>query len=477
MKSLTDRFLCSLVVIGLISPFALAQGKKGASSTSSAASQTPQPATPASPSTAAFESQMLAYGALDHIAKSIAKTVCSEPYVDRDNSTIVIYDQASFANLQSFEAFVANIKSVGAAYQTLIRSEDRQKFRDDIRKLLAEQSQQNQTMANKREAGSEIKKRNQHTEKLLRFTSETLSVSFDPFADLISLLSAVAISSNVETPGQITIPDSNMAVALTREIKATCKSKKLTIIYPPLFGSGSSTDYSSADIQTEIQKLDDIRAVATRYVDDRNTTFVPPNSSQTTTGSTTPPPKTEPLAQTQTTKSTVTGSATATGDSVLVAALADINTLYDSFMNSLLQVNSSTGVIGSASVIQGFQLATLLRGIQSDCQVMGEVKNRPEDPLKIPEWYSNWYKSPAFILLASIANAGGTERDHKTIWTALSSGDVITYSGGVIVNVALWQADSIAPIYSSPLRFRVPFSDVIRPVNLNGVDAGDNLPK
>ena len=44
------------------------------------------------------------------------------------------------------------------------------------------------------------------------------------------------------------------------------------------------------------------------------------------------------------------------GNAVLTAALTDIDGLYDSFINSLLQVNSSTGVIGSAAVIQGYQL-------------------------------------------------------------------------------------------------------------------------
>ncbi|MGD0445783.1 MAG: hypothetical protein ABSA39_17760 [Edaphobacter sp.] len=38
----------------------------------------------------------------------------------------------------------------------------------------------------------------------------------DPISDATSLLSALAISSNTESAGSITIPDSAMAVALTR---------------------------------------------------------------------------------------------------------------------------------------------------------------------------------------------------------------------------------------------------------------------
>jgi hypothetical protein len=48
-----------------------------------------------------------------------------------------------------------------------------------------------------------------------------------------------------------------------------------------------------------------------------------------------------------------------TGDTVLVSALTDADGLFDSFMNSLLQVHSTSGMVGSAAVIQGRQVATL----------------------------------------------------------------------------------------------------------------------
>jgi hypothetical protein len=128
--------------------------------------------------------------------------------------------------------------------------------------------------------------------------------------------------------------------------------------------------------------------------------------------------------------------------------------MYDSFMNSLLQVNSDSGAVGSPSVIQGYQLANVLAG---------------------PAEKNGSFRHPAFILLASILSAGGTELDRKTFWTALGSGDKITYSGGIIVNVSLWHSDDKAPIYSNLLRYRAPFSNVNDPSDKSNVTIGDNL--
>jgi len=123
-------------------------------------------------------------------------------------------------------------------------------------------------------------------------------------------------------------------------------------------------------------------------------------------------------------------------------------------MNSLVQVNSTTGVVGSASVIQGYQLAAALAG---------------------PAEQNGEFTHPAYILLASVLSAGGTERDHKSLWTALGTGDKITFSGGIMVNVSLWHSDDAAPIYSNLLRFRAAFSNVKDPSTETNVTRGDNL--
>ena len=105
-----------------------------------------------------------------------------------------------------------------------------------------------------------------------------------------------------------------------------------------------------------------------------------------------------------------------------MTALRDTNGMYDSFMNSLLQVNPSTGTAGSAAVIHGYQLANVLAG--------------PAEEMEI-------YPSRLYSLSEYPLRRRDKTRS-QDLWTALSSGDKITFSGGVIVNVSLWQSNDKA---------------------------------
>jgi len=402
------NWLLLIVLLGALTSPAFAQAKKTPPSAATAASTTAPAATPSASSSAPIESQMIAFGSLQHIAAMVGGTVCSR--ID-DGSTVVIYDQTSFGSLQPYQAFIENAKAIVSAYETLLPDEngpagyDKKSLNDRLRRQLLKEK------------------------KGLQPRVLGLSGTIDPFADATTLLGAIAISSNTETPGSIVIPDSAMAVAVTRELGARpdCSAKKLTVIYPPLFGRSSSTDFASADIQTDLQRVHDVRDFVIKGVSEQNRAWMEAHA-------------TLPSIQ--------------TGNPILTAALTDVNGMYDSFMNSLLQVNATTGTLGSAAVIQGFQLANVLAG--------------PAAP-------NGQFQHPAYILLASILSAGGTIRDHKTLWTALGSGDKITFSGGVIVNVALWKSNDTAPLYSNLLRYRAPFSDVRDPSNLANVTDGDNL--
>lgn len=364
---------------------------------------------------------MIAYGALDKIAPAVATKVCTiipmpaplvpavpasagvpaKPAVPAiPASTIVIYDQATFASLQAYEGFIANAEAIVSLYETLI-PDDKDPNNFDKKTL---------------NSNLDAAAKKAHPNKL-QAHALGLSSTIDPFSDATSLLSAIAVASNSESPGSIVIPDSAMAVAVTRQLKdgKACQGKIAKIIYPPLFGNSSSTDYQVADIQADLQRVQDVRDFVTRAVDAR---------------------------------------ITKAADTTLTSALNDANTMYDSFLNSLLQVNSTTGAVGSASVIQGYQLATVVAG--------------PIDP-------NGQYSHPAFILLTSVLSAGGTERVHKSFWTALGSGDKITFSGGVIVNVALWHSDDGTPLYSNLLRFRASFSNVADSAKDTDVTRGNNL--
>ena len=109
--------LCTIVIAALGMSTAIAQAKKGA--TPPAASSAPAAPAASPSSSAAFESQMLAYGALDHIASNIATTVCGSKEITT-TPAIVIFDQTSFTALQSYQAFIANANLVIGAYKTLL---------------------------------------------------------------------------------------------------------------------------------------------------------------------------------------------------------------------------------------------------------------------------------------------------------------------------------------------------------------------
>jgi hypothetical protein len=49
-------------------------------------------------------------------------------------------------------------------------------------------------------------------------------------------------------------------------------------------------------------------------------------------------------------------------------------------------------------------------------------------------------KATAYILYADVVAAGGTQIDRKNVLTVLFTGDWISYSGGLVVNVAITHA-------------------------------------
>lgn len=498
------KFRCPIIVaiaLTIVQFPVFGQAKKGAGgsgSSNSSAASTQSSANPsaASSTTAPIEEQGLAYEALDAVAQGIARNVCdsiagSGAKID-GAQPIVIFDATTMANIQAYEGFLANSAAVKSAYQmlddtaiaspryTITASTLKERLIDSNKQALAKLSQQKQEATAVRDKAVDrmqklkttidndnARKQNtpasqtfipnernpdaalalqqqqidnsqqqvdllqyksnklQNLNDLLSFTSVTDSENIG--SDVTSLVSAIAVASNTETPGTIVIPDSAVAVATTRELKRSCASNS-PIAYPPLYGTGSTTDFSSADIQLEIDQVNTVRKLA---MDSLDKVFGNTLSKETPSG-----------------------------DTTWTTNLTDVNGLYDSYMNSLLQVNSSTGTIGSASVIQGDQLAGLLRGGST-------IKSASGTQIVL---------SPSYVLLASVLSAGGTEHDHKSFWTTLWKGDQISYSGGLIVNVSLWRApdgtaSTNSPIFSGVLRYRVPFTRFDDP---NGHKRGDS---
>ena len=459
------RLLAIVMIVAGSVTLANGQAKKAAST----------PAGGGGGSSAAFESQMLAFGGMQLVAHNLAERVCRETEKTPDR-VIVIYDPAAFSTLQSYQAFVANLNAVRSAYLTLLP--DRDELNKRLDRAISESDPQGQPGISV-ERQKAVEREQLDLQKTKESPTKTFSTSVNPVADTASLINALAISSNTENAGQVVIPDSAMALAVTKEMKSQCSNA--LVAYPPYYGKGSTSDFAAVDIQAELKVLHIVRQAAVDAVAKRNRSAVSEAKSNTTKTSrsneidTNPPAPKAPQKKNDDAKpieersckssegKEVTEQITSTGpqgDEVLTAALSDIHGLYDSFMNSLLQVNQASGVIGSAAVIQGYQLAGMLRG---NCEV-GTDKQE-----KCP--------SPAYVLLASVVSAGGTQKVHKTLWTALSTGDRISYSGGLMVNVALWRPiENKSPIYTDVLRYRTDYTRIKKPSVQTGSDAGDNLP-
>lgn len=411
-----------------------AQGKKGGGGGSGAASSQPAAASSssqASSTTATIEAQMLTYGGLDLMSPSIANNVCANV---NDLATIVIFDQTTFANLQAYAAFYTSSKLLVSQYEAI--DSDPKDFRSKLQALAEQHNQAAQTAAQQSKTPLAQKRAGYMSEMLKAKTFDLgLSSTVDPFGDAAQMASAIA-ASNTESGGTIVMPDSAVAVVLSRDLRHTesCAAKKITVIYPPLFGKGSVSDTSSIDIGSVMQVVEDARNVTEQYVIAQNEAYIKNHAPGT--GQSNP--------------------AVSGGNPTLATMLSDANGLYDTLANSLTQINSATGVLGMASVVQGYELATLLAG----------QKNSDN---------SGWQTPPAYILLASVLGAGGTEHTHKNVWTILWKGDDITYSGGLVVNTALWRVDSNGPIVSKIYRYRMPYSHVQSPSNTTGVTNGDNL--
>src|SRR6516225_1035911 len=73
-------------------------------------------------STPYFETQMLAYGAVNQLAETITQEVCTNIKAP-ENPIVIIYDQSSFQNLQAWQSFVASTHMLEKAYGTLLSTD------------------------------------------------------------------------------------------------------------------------------------------------------------------------------------------------------------------------------------------------------------------------------------------------------------------------------------------------------------------
>ena len=128
--------------------------------------------------------------------------------------------------------------------------------------------------------------------------------------------------------------------------------------------------------------------------------------------------------------------------SALNAPVDNIDATYATLLTTLATIDSSSGLSGLDKVTTGAALD----------RIFGD---------KDPATKEN---KETYVLLASVASAGGTQRDRKSLWTELGSGDKIDFSGGVIVQYFLLKSNytsNTGPEYvdSGILRIGVGFDN------------------
>lgn len=339
-------------------------------------------------SNAFFETQMLAYGAVNQIAYAIAQRVCSK----QSTGTLVIFDQTSFQNLQAWLAFQASAEALTTAYQTL-----------------TSQITQSQPPSNGSLPASS-------TLSTQGPGSAATPQGFFAGSDVSGLISAVA-ASTTNTVSSFTVPDSAMATAILHQMGRLSTCNSLTRIYYPLFGNAPNLADATNDINNLLLRLNNARYTILQ----------------------------------------VLNSNSANNTSPLWLATDHLNTDYDQLLNTLstsvAQNQTPAGATAGAnpgitSIVQGAQIARVLK------------------------------LADTYVLYANVISAGGTQRDRKNLFTVLFTGDLITYSGGAVVNYALTQSATDRLVDADVLRYRSSFTslrDAHESAKLESVNSGDNL--
>jgi len=375
LRSLFNAFVallaCSVAIAQSGNQSSTPTAKSG---TAAAQSQTP--------TTAPFESQMLAYAALDQVASAIATQVRAK--VQEDNSTIIIYDPSSFATIQSYRGFLQGVKILEKAYEGLMSEEEH-----------LSRSTNSKFQQMKPEFRKKIRELNEITDPDL---SANLPLS------LSTLITQYAGASTVESPANTIIPTSGIAANLANRLKGAF-GDKLTVVYPMFMMPESPPD--SEDLGNDVEKLMELKRIVGEAIFEREI-------------------------------------ADATKDAAAID-YKDTNSLLTQFLTNYFTKDPNTGLSGIVTVAQGHTLLSFVR------------------------------KPNTYVLYAEVIAAGGTLRDRKNLFTNLFSGDLISYSGGAVIAVALVKSTESTLRLADALRYRTPFTRIRKPRNAPATSVGDNL--
>jgi hypothetical protein len=167
--------------------------------------------------TAPFETQVLAYGAVDQIALAIAKSACAQIIKDKAAATIIIYDATAFSSIQSYGGYEATLQVLRAAYKKI----------------------QSDATGKAEEAGIQ---------------------------DVAALILQYAGASTVENPSSITIVDDAVKLSIAHYLMSPksndwpCDPQNITVLYPALVTKSAADQNATDAISKELVGITTLKA-------------------------------------------------------------------------------------------------------------------------------------------------------------------------------------------------------------------------
>jgi hypothetical protein len=254
-------------------------------------------------------------------------------------------------------------------------------------------------------------------DKLLASTAMT----FAP-ADITSAIATIMVASNTESASTITIQDVSAALKLSAYLTHDkgCKTNSVEVAYPAISVSDTKP------LEDTFTNLAKSREDALERVVKKIDSGTPATSATPATPGTPATPATNQWSN----------------------AFNSLDGSYNLFLQSSFGVNGTTGQIGLASVVQGYGLRNILQS-----------QNRQ-----------------VYAVYVNVAAAGGTQHVTKNVVTAIFTGDLISYSGGVVVNTMIIKnASPLEVLNADVLRYRTPLTGIENPIHWGSTREGDNL--
>ncbi len=265
----------------------------------------------------------------------------------------------------------------------------------------------------------------------------------DDFADITNAVAAAATASTSETAFTFTIQDPTAAIALLHHLQGNINNICKSAYYAGVYTVDEIAGVTINTVSAELGELANTRASAlTAIMPDRNPDGTYNNRL-----------KTVPCQATATPAGVGTNTVlTVNSSDACITAFNNIDASYNAFLGGLSTPNATTGLPALTSMLQGYRLRALFETASDDSSMLG--------------------------VYLSVAAAGGTQQDRKNLLTNLFTGDWIRYTGGVSVNLIVFQVakNNSKILFSDLLRYRAPLGKVHSPAGYNHQpEAGDNL--